>query len=114
MIHQYAQLTPKHYRIQNYPYICEVATRMAYDNDCINREETVEDFYATTESVLASVDEQELHNLNQWLETLTDEQMDTLADGEHTEVQELKAQGPTRHSDNAPLANIFDDIFEAM
>ena len=100
---QYAKLTgtAKHYRIQDYPSICEVASRMAYDNDVINREEPIEQFYETTESVLASVDEQELFRLNVWLSQLRDEELDILADGEETEVKEAKAQGPCRAHGNS-------------
>jgi hypothetical protein len=87
---------------------------MAMDNGCINREEPVTKFYETCDTVLGDKDDMELFRLTVWLGTLSEEELDTLADGEESEVNELRARSPKGGPDNAPLANIFDDIFEVM
>lgn len=104
------------FQIQSYPHICDVATRMALDNDCINRDESTADFYEKTESVIGDtgVYHEDLQALDDWLATLNSGEKDLLAGGEQEEMLALIAKGPTGGPDDIPLANIFNDMFEVM
>lgn len=106
--------TAREYEIQMYPHICDVATRMALDNGCINRAEPVERFYQTCDEVIADRDAVDLAKLDIWIQCLTQEQRDILADGEETERNSLVGSSPRGGDDMALLANLFDDIFEVM
>jgi hypothetical protein len=109
--------TSKDYTIQKYPNICDIAVRMALDNGCVNRSEPIEKFFETCDEVLASADVSDLLWLERWLDTLTEEQADILADGEESEKNALCAQAPRVGGDepNGPLTTkLFDDIFEVM
>lgn len=97
-------------RLDKFPYIKEVALSMAYSNDMINRQEPEHLFVDGQDSVLASVDEDDLLQLDAWIGTLSREQRETLADGEETEVKELAAAGP--QGPEGPVSNIFNDMFE--
>jgi hypothetical protein len=99
--------------IDVYPYIKKAALILAYDNDMINREEPEDLFLANCAMSLASVTHLELIQLDEWLQTLTDEQMETLVCGEESEMRALEALCPTGGPDNQPLSKIFDDIFES-
>lgn len=105
-----------HFQIQEYPNICDIATRMAMDNGCINREETTADFYALCEPVIGDtgVYHDDLLRLDDWIATLSADEKDILADGEETEMKELVAKSPTGGPDHTPMASIFSDIFEVM
>ena len=102
--------------IHKYPNIRDVATRMALDNGVVNRQEPVADFYTSCDPVLASCDEADLKALEMWLDTMTEEQADTLADGEEKEREQLLQTCPQVGGDPAspPIAKLFDDIFEVM
>lgn len=106
--------TEDKFDIQAFPAICDVASRMAYDNGVVNRQEPIEEFYRTCDNVIADRTHADLVALETWITGLTEEQRDTLADGEETEVQALVATGPTGGPDNEPLANLLNDIFEVM
>jgi hypothetical protein len=108
--------TDRSYDVQKYPSLCDVVTRMALDNGCINREESVEDFYAKCDEVLGAegVTHEALTLLDMWIFVLTDEERDILADGEDSELQSLVAKCPVGGPDGLPLANILDDIWEVM
>lgn len=106
--------------IDRFPGIRKVYIEIVYDNGGVfngmgyGPSRTEEDALDATEPVLSAegVVEEDLQRLDAWINTLSEEQVITLAAGEHEEMQALAAEGPTGGPDNLPLANIFEDLFE--
>lgn len=96
-------------RIDNFPKMKEVALLIAYDNGMINREQNQWDFLNKVDEIIGAdgVDLTDLQSIEDWLATLSNEQLIILAAGESDEMSALEAtfQRPE-------LLKIFNDIFE--
>jgi hypothetical protein len=101
--------------LASYPAVLDVATRMALDNDMINRHHPESDFHALCDRAISNNGwrSDELQALEEWIQPLTDEDRDTLADGEESEVDALTSQAPARREPLVgSVADLFNDIFE--
>lgn len=98
-------------RISNrFQFITSVGLMIGYDNGMINRLEPEGKFIDHIDSVLGAEGgptEEDLRQLDQWLESLTQDERETLAMGAEHEVEELRARAP-----NPEHVKIFDDIFD--
>lgn len=96
-------------RIDSFPKMKEVALLIAYDNGMINREQNQWDFLNKVDEIIGAdgVDYADLQLIEDWLVTLSNEQLIILAAGESEEMKALEAlfQRPE-------LLEIFNDIFE--
>ncbi len=99
--------------INDYPFIKAAAMELAFDSDMINRTITEEQFLAGVEAVIFAdgVYEKDVKAFENWLSALTDEDRETVAVGEHSEMMELIAGAP-KTDEGTPVANLLDDIFE--
>jgi hypothetical protein len=95
--------------INRFPGIKTVALVLAYDNVMINHTQTETAWLRSLDPVLGAdgVDEADLNILDQWCQTLTNGEVETLAAGEQTEMEALQQKCP-----KPELCNIFNDIFE--
>lgn len=102
--------------IDRFPNIKKAFIEMSYDNGGINIHRTEEDAYNETEQVLSAegVVEEDLQTLDDWIGTLTDDQIQMLVAGEESERIEMeeKLNSPRGGPDNELLSNIFNDLFE--
>jgi hypothetical protein len=96
-------------RIDNFPKMKEVALLIAYDNGMINREQNQNDFLNKVDLVVGAdgVDRADLQLIEDWLVTLSNEQLVILAAGEHDDLTALEQQ-----FSRPELLKIFNDIFE--
>ena len=95
--------------IDRFPGIRRIALEIAYDNGMINRYQSQSVWLSSLDEVLGAdgVDEADLRVLDEWCLTLSDEDAETLAAGEQTEMEEVAARCP-----RPDLCGIFNDIFE--
>lgn len=98
-------------KIDSFPNIRHIAIEIAYDNGMVHRDSTEQDFINSTDVALGAdgVYEADLRVLDEWIGTLTDEQKETLAVGEETEMQAVANMCPQPW-----LCGIFYDIFEGL
>jgi len=96
--------------IDKYPGIKLVSLNIAYDNDMINRGCSEEQWLLSLDPVLGAtgIDTADLEILDRWCQTLTEEQAETLAAGEHTDMMRVRSLCP-----KPELCDLFDDIFGA-
>lgn len=101
--------------IDRFPNIKKVALLMAYSNDMVSRYHPQEVFLETAENVISAegVYEDDLQAFDAWLATLTDEEQETLADGEHTEMKAIAARCLVRGIDDMNMCELFTVMFEA-
>ena len=95
--------------IEKYPGIKVVALIIAYDNGFIHRYFSKEQWLLSLDPVLGAtgVDTADLEILDQWCQTLTKEQAETLGAGGYSDMMEVIAMCP-----KPELCGLFDDIFE--
>jgi hypothetical protein len=103
--------------INQYPNLKRVALEIAYDNGMINRFCTEELFLKSLDPIIGAEGtyHADLVVWDEWLGTLTDEQIQIVAAGEQTEMEELMADAPEpveAHRDDASLGGLLNDIFE--
>jgi hypothetical protein len=100
---------------EKYPTIKKVALGIAAVNGAINRDEPAHVALDTLEECLGAsgVYENDLQLLENWLLTLTPEQLDLLEDGEQTEIDELVKQSPLSSTEKH-TAHIFTDFWENL
>jgi hypothetical protein len=96
-------------RIDNFPKMKEVALLIAYDNGMINREQNQCDFLNKVDEIIGAdgVDLTDLQSIEDWLVTLSNEELTILAAGEHVEMVALEST-----FSRPELLEIFNDIFE--
>lgn len=99
-------------KITEFPGIMEVALEIGYDNGMINRDNTKREFLSKCGEILASVDETDLNKLEEWLQTLTTEERETLGSGDIDEAEPLQERSPV-NSSGQHLTKLFEDIFES-
>lgn len=95
--------------LDSFPKIKQVVLSIAYDNGMINRESSQERFIEKVNEIIGGdgVYYTDLQNLNEWLETLSDDDLETFANGEHLDQVAIASQfvGPD-------ILGLFTDIFE--
>lgn len=89
--------------------IRKVALEIAYDNGMINRDSSEETFLMRVDEILGAdgVDYADLKLVDDWILTLTDVQVVTLAAGEREDMEVLE-----KKFSRPELLKILDDIFE--
>jgi len=94
--------------IGKYPGIKLVSLFIAYDNDSIPEGSTEEQWLLSLDHVF-EVDSDDLAMLDQWCQTLTNEEAETLAAGEHDNMMDIVALSPKPEFCNL----LFNSVFEA-
>lgn len=99
--------------IADYPRVKAVVLDIAYDNGMVNRVEPKEATLQRLEEALGAegVYTEDVDALEAWLGTLTKDQLDTLASGEHGDMGELVSQAPKNWRGES-VARLFDDVFD--
>lgn len=89
--------------------IRKVALEIAYDNGMINRDSPEETFLMRVDEILGAdgVDFADLRLVDDWILTLTDEEVSTLAAGEREDMDVLEQK-----FSRPELLRLLDDIFE--
>lgn len=95
--------------LKSFPGIRKVALEIAYDNGMIDRDNPEEAFLQKVDEIVAAdgVDYSVLKQIDDWINTLSEEEIQILAVGEHVEMVALTS----KFSDPEKL-DIFNDIFE--
>lgn len=98
--------------INRYPKIKQFALDVALCNDMINRLEPEGAFLERCEQALFAdgVLTEDLERLEAWLDTLTEEQFETLADGDADDIDRLMYDSPVT-LDGDPVICVLDDVF---
>ena len=92
--------------IEKYPGIKLIALKIAYDNGFLHRDCSEEEWLLSLDSLLdANIADLEI--LDQWCQTLSEEQAEALGAGEHDDMMELVSLSPNPDFCN----NLFNDIF---
>lgn len=94
---------------EKFPGIKKVALEIAYDNGIINRSFTESEFLSKVDEILGSdgVDFVDLKRIDDWIATLTDDEIQILAVGEDVEMTALSCTfSYPEHLE------IFNEIFE--
>ena len=104
--------------INNYPGLKKAALLIAYDNGMINMIEPEEKYLRRCDEVVGAdgVYHADLQVWNDWLETLTGEQMEVVCCGEEMEMQELMALAPDAvecDPNEFSLTDLLNRFFEA-
>lgn len=96
------------------PGIRRAALVIAYDNGMINAQEPEDAFLASVEEVLGAegVTDEDLHQLDSWLQGLPEEELEVVCVGEAEEMATLVAGCPLGGPDEQPLVWLLDDIFD--
>jgi hypothetical protein len=104
-------------KLDDYPSVKRVFLDIAYCNNMINREESEEELLSDASDFLnfrTRICAADLKILDEWLETLTEEEFEHLADGDEKEMIEVVSRSPsyrmTSHGDK--LTDIFDEWFD--
>lgn len=94
---------------ETFPGIKKVALEIAYDNGMINRSFTESDFLSKVDEILGSdgVDFADLKRIDDWIATLSENEIQVLAAGEHVEMVALSCT--FSHPEHL---EIFNEIFE--
>lgn len=103
--------------IYAYPNLKRVALEIAYDNGMINRFCSEELFLKSLDPIIgdSGTYHADLVVWDEWLGTLTDEQIQVVAAGEQTEMEELMELCPDpveASPEDASLSGLLNDIFE--
>ena len=98
--------------INNYSFIKAAALEIALDNGMINKSFSEEDFYKGVEACIFAdgVYEKDIKALDIWLGSLSKEDQETIAIGEHSEMMEL-SKGSPKNDEGLPVVSLLDDIF---
>ncbi len=101
------------FSIDDFPFIKEVALEIAFDSGFFDRSLSQEDFLKGVEACIFAdgVYEKDVKALNNWLGTLSKEDRDTVACGEHSEMVEI-AKGSPKGDGEIPVVGLLDDIFK--
>jgi len=93
---------------EQYPGLARATLLIALDNGGINRGRSVEKQRRDVARFLAKRPSELLEPIDAWLSQQTDEQMETICCGEHTEVQAALAGAPPFTDDL--LNEYFDEV----
>lgn len=98
--------------INDYPVIKCLVISIAASNGIINRLEPVEMILGKAEECLGAdgVMTDDVQKLNIWLGSLSADELDTLADGEHEEMDAISKNCPLGE-DGHCLFGLIEDIF---
>lgn len=93
---------------EKYPKILNAFQLIALDNGGINRNRPVEQQEEESIKFLSEYEQDSLDAIEAWLAALTDEQLDTFCNGEHTEMDAIAQLGPENCTD------LFDEYFDEV
>lgn len=102
--------------IDRFPGLRRVAVEIAYDNGLINRFCPEATWLESLDPILGAegVYEADLQRWSDWLQTLTDDQIWTVAAGEHSEIEGLMVLAPPPECGEGTLDGLLNDIFEGV
>lgn len=102
-------------RIDRFPHIRSFALEIAYDNGMINVAHPEDCFLAECDAIMGAdgMYDEDHARLDDWLATLSQDELETLAAGEETEMNTIRERCPRGGPDNVPLCNIGNDFFES-
>lgn len=98
--------------MEDFKGIREIALIIAYDNGMVNRFEPEAKFIENCEQIIsdrnqfATID---IIDLDMWIKTLSDEDKETLAAGEHTDVMAIEARAPKPEVCHELFLRIFEE-----
>lgn len=94
-----------------HPNLKEVCVAMACANGGINRDRSEAAFLRAAERIVFAIANapEDMAAIEAWLSTLTEEQRNTLADGEYTEGQQLLSQAPCGPFLDGILNRVFEE-----
>lgn len=101
-------------RIEKFPSLKKAFIEMSYDNGGINRGRTEQDAIDATRAVLLDGDhwaDEELTRFDEWIATLTAEQISMLVAGEETEMKNL-ISGGLFSPDHERLDTLLNELFD--
>lgn len=101
--------------IEKWPGLKKAALEIAYDNGMINRCSPEDDWLRSLDPVLGAegVYDADLERWSDWLLTLSEDDLQTVAAGEETEMHAIMANAPPSESGEGGLDGLLNDIFEA-
>lgn len=99
----------------NFPHLRGVVAGMAASNGIVNRFCSTSKVYSAAEQALCAdgVPLEDVQRLEGWLDTLNSEQLDTLEDGEQSDIDELARHAPAG-IEGESVTKLLDDIYEAL
>lgn len=94
-----------------HPQLKEVCLIIAYDNGMVNRSRPEATFLRNAERIVFALAHapEDLTAVETWIATLTEEERETLAAGEHDDMQALLARGPHGQFLNDILNAVFEE-----
>lgn len=99
---------PSEFRnIEAFPGIKAAALAIAYDNGKINRFETQEDFLKRVGAVLVKYSPKTVEEINAWLVSLSEAEIDVYCTGESSEIEEMNDEGAPEKA-----MDLMEAIFE--
>lgn len=101
--------------VHAFPRLKFALEQMALDNGVINREEPIDKFHEVCNQIIGAegVDWDDLAKMEEFLTTLSDEQITILVGGEVTEIRVILALAPTKIIGQR-LDGLLNDVFESM
>lgn len=92
----------------------ELVLAMAASNGILNRTTTADEIVRQAEEALLPTKDADI--LEEWLGTLSEDELDTLADGEFTEVLELRQTAPKRVAMDTLLgvSYLIDEMYDRI
>lgn len=101
--------------IEKWPGLKRAALEIAYDNGMINRCCSEDDWLRSLDQVLGAegVYDADLERWSEWLLTLSEDELSTVAAGEESEMLAIMANAPPAESGEGDLNGLLNDIFEA-
>lgn len=99
--------------IERFPGLRKAALEIAYDNGLINRFVGEKDYLKSLDEVLGAegVYEADLQAWDEWLESLDEDDLLTVATGDEYDMGEILAKAPTSGSNEGSLHGLLNDIF---
>lgn len=99
-------------KIDAYPKLRAFALDVAYSNGMINRLELECKFLEQCEQAITAdgVYTVDLEAVEEWLGTLTPEQLETLSDGDADDIDRLMYESPMT-AEGVPVIRVLDDVF---
>jgi hypothetical protein len=98
--------------IREFPSLRKAYLAMEYDNGGIFRGRTEDDALTEASAVLKDTAGTELQLVDEFISTLSDEELETLAGGEHNDVLLIEARGPIRDDGVNLVQRIMGDLFD--
>lgn len=96
-----------------WPTIKKAALLISYDNGIINRESSQESFLEICESILYAdgVYEDEVSQFEEFLKSLSEQDLEILCSGEFTDVETISKNCP-KNSEGYSLSGLLEDFFD--